>query len=224
MRGLGARPRTSTSKSWWPRGARSSIAPTPATERATGESDERLIRECARGDERAFGYLLERYRNRVVTLVRCRLGSRSLWVEDVAQDVFLQVHRSARRFEGRSAFKTWLFGVALNVCRDHIRRERRAGGTGAVEAEDDGPLALLPATSFNPLELLERTEREAVIRSAIERLSAAHRTVLQLRDWEEIALPTESPKYLAVPVGTVQSRLHNARAALAHALANGLRR
>ena len=196
---------------------------TPATERATGESDERLIRECARGDERAFGYLLERYRNRVVTLVRCRLGSRSLWVEDVAQDVFLQVHRSARRFEGRSAFKTWLFGVALNVCRDHIRRERRAGGTGAVEAEDDGPLALLPATSLDPLELLERTEREAVIRSAIERLSAAHRTVLQLRDWEEMTYD-EIAQVLAVPVGTVRSRLHNARAALAHALANGLRR
>jgi RNA polymerase sigma-70 factor (ECF subfamily) len=196
---------------------------TPAAERATGDSDERLIREYARGDERAFGYLLERYRNRVVTLVRCRLGSRSLWVEDVAQDVFLQIHRSARRFEGRSAFKTWLFGVALNVCRDHIRRERRAGGTGAVEAEDDGTLALLPAESLDPLELLERTERDALIRSAIERLSAAHRTVLQLRDWEEMTYD-EIAQVLAVPVGTVRSRLHNARAALAQALANGLRR
>jgi RNA polymerase sigma-70 factor, ECF subfamily len=195
---------------------------TTAAERATGDSDERLIREYARGDERAFGHLLERYRNRVANLVRCRLGSRSLWVEDVAQDVFLQVHRGARSFEGRSAFKTWLFGVALNVCRDHIQRERRVAGTGAVEADDDRTLAFLPGESLDPLELLERAERDALIRSAIERLTPTHRTVLQLRDWEEMTYD-EIAQVLAVPVGTVRSRLHNARAALAKALANCLR-
>jgi RNA polymerase sigma-70 factor (ECF subfamily) len=141
----------------------------------------------------------------------------------VAQDVFLQVHRRARSFEGRSAFKTWLFGVALNVCRDHIRRERRVVRTSAVEAGDDKALALLPSESLDPLEFLERTERDALIRSAIERLTPTQRTVLQLRDLEDMTYD-EIAHVLAVPVGTVRSRLHNARAALAQALASCLRR
>jgi len=141
----------------------------------------------------------------------------------VAQDVFLQVHRRARSFEGRSAFNTWLFGVALNVCRDHIRRERRVVRTSAVEAGDDKALALLPSESLDPLEFLERTERDALIRSAIERLTPTQRTVLQLRDLEDMTYD-EIAHVLAVPVGTVRSRLHNARAALAQALASCLRR
>jgi RNA polymerase sigma-70 factor (ECF subfamily) len=206
------------------------VIPRPAVDRVTvaaasssGESDEQLIRRYVRGDRHAFGHLLARYRQRIVTLVRYRLGSRSLWVEDVAQDVFLQVHRKARSFEGRSAFKTWLFGVALNVCRDHLRRERRAIHTSATGAEDDAVLAALPCESLDPLEMLERIERDALIRGAIERLTPANRIVLQLRDWEEMSYDQISV-VLAVPVGTVRSRLHNARAKLAQELAMGMKR
>jgi RNA polymerase sigma-70 factor (ECF subfamily) len=188
-----------------------------------GDSDERLIRQYALGDRRAFAHLLDRYRQRIVTLVRCRLGARSLWVEDVAQDVFLQVHRKAQSFEGRSTFKTWLFSVALNVCRDHLRRERRAVHSSTIEGDDDGTLAALPCESLDPLEMLERTERDALIRGAIERLTPANRIVLQLRDWEEMSYD-QIAVVLAVPVGTVRSRLHNARAKLAQELAVGLKR
>ena len=131
---------------------------------SSGDSDEQLIRRYIRGDKCAFGHLLARYRQRIVTLVRYRLGSRSLWVEDVAQDVFLQVHRKAPSFEGRSTFKTWLFGVALNVCRDHLRRERRAIHVITIEGEGDAALETLPCESLNPLEMLERTDRDALVR------------------------------------------------------------
>jgi RNA polymerase sigma-70 factor (ECF subfamily) len=196
---------------------------TVAAASSSGESDEQLIRRYVRGDRHAFGHLLARYRQRIVTLVRYRLGSRSLWVEDVAQDVFLQVHRKAQSFEGRSTFKTWLFGVALNVCRDHLRRERRAIHSSTIEGDDDGALAALPCESLDPLEMLERTERDALIRGAIEQLTPANRIVLQLRDWEDMSYD-EIAETLAVPVGTVRSRLHNARAKLAQELAAGLKR
>lgn len=196
---------------------------TIATASSSGDSDEQLIRRYALGDRHAFGHLLDRYRQRIVTLVRYRLGPRSLWVEDVAQDVFLQVHRKARSFEGRSAFKTWLFGVALNVCRDHLRRERRAIHSSTSGGEDDAALAALPCESLDPLEMLERTERDALIRGAIERLTHANRIVLHLRDWEDLSYD-EIAEVLAVPVGTVRSRLHNARAKLAQELAIGLKR
>lgn len=196
---------------------------TVPSESSSGDSDEQLIRRYVRGDKRAFGHLLARYRQRIVTLVGYRLGSRSLWVEDVAQDVFLQVHRKAQSFEGRSTFKTWLFGVALNVCRDHLRRERRVIHSSTIEREDDAALAAVPCESLDPLAMLERAEREALIREAIERLTPASRIVLQLRDWEDMSYD-EIADVLAVPVGTVRSRLHNARARLAQELAMRVKR
>jgi RNA polymerase sigma-70 factor (ECF subfamily) len=150
----------------------------------TGRSDERLIRAHARGDERALGSLLERYRGRIASLFRHRLGLRSLWVEDVVQEVFLQVHRRARSFEGRSTFKTWLYAVALNVCRDHVRRQAR---TGHARADDEAALARLSDTSLDPLELMARAEREVLVRRAVGQLTPAHRLVLRLRDWEDMS-------------------------------------
>jgi RNA polymerase sigma-70 factor (ECF subfamily) len=183
---------------------------------AAGDSDEALIRDTARGDDGAFARLLERHRRRVVQLVRWQLGSASLWTEDVAQDVFVQVHRHAGSFAGRSSFKTWLYAVAVNVCRRHTRREW--GTRHVVESGDDDTLAAVPDASLGPLERMEKDEREALVRAAVERLAPAARTVLLLRDWEGLTYE-QIAQVLAVPVGTVRSRLHNARAAIAQELA-----
>jgi RNA polymerase sigma-70 factor (ECF subfamily) len=182
------------------------------------DSDEALFREYAAGDERAFVRLLDRYRSRVAHLVRYSLGPRSLWVEDVAQDVFVQVHRAARSFQGRSSFKTWLYGIAINSCRDHRRRQRTSPESRTLDEEDDGTLAAIPADSLDPLQTLERDELAALVRAAIAGLSPAHRIVLQLRDGEDMSYD-EIAHALGVQVGTVRSRLHNARVALARRLA-----
>jgi RNA polymerase sigma-70 factor (ECF subfamily) len=92
-----------------------------------------------------------------------------------------------------------------------------------IEGEGDAALETLPCESLNPLEMLERTERDALVRGAIERLTAANRIVLQLRDWEDMSYD-EIADVLAVPVGTVRSRLHNARAKLAQELATQVQR
>jgi RNA polymerase sigma-70 factor (ECF subfamily) len=186
-------------------------------------SDEALFRDYMGGDERAFVRLLERYRNRIAYLVRCRLGPSSLWAEDVAQDVFVQVHRSARSFQGRSSFKTWLYAIAVNVCHDHLRRQGTTADWRARDAEADGSLAALPDESLDPLQRLEHDERSALVRVAIERLTPTLRVVLQLRDGEDMSYD-EIAHVLAVPVGTVRSRLHNARAALAKELLGCLER
>ena len=70
------------------------------------DSDEALFQRYVAGDERAFAHLLERYRGPVARLVHSSLGSRSFWEEDVVQEVFVQVHRAAPTFEGRSSFRT----------------------------------------------------------------------------------------------------------------------
>jgi RNA polymerase sigma-70 factor (ECF subfamily) len=187
----------------------------------TNDSDERLLRAAAGGDVRAFERLLARYRDRLLAVVRLRLGPRSLWVEDVVQEISLRVHRAAPRFEGRSTVKTWLFSVAINVCREHLRRERRHTTYGH-DQPDEAVLAELPSTSLDPLMCLERAERDTLIRDAMSTLGASHRLVLHLRETEDMTY-AEMAEVLQVPVGTVRSRVHNGRAALAQALTNRLR-
>ena len=187
------------------------------------DSDEALLLRSATGDEQAFASLLERYRDPVSRLVRSSLGPRSLWAEDVVQEVFVQVHRSAPTYEGRSSFRTWLYGIVVNLCRDHRRRLRTAPVDRTIDPDHDGVLAAIPDVSLDPLERLERDERAALVVAAVKELSPAHRVVLHLRDGEEMRYE-EIAEVLAVPVGTVRSRLHNARAALAKELAARLRR
>ena len=138
-------------------------------------------------------------------------------MEDIAQDVFVQVHRKAGTFEGRSSVKTWLYAVAINVCRDHQRHERRA------------PPARRPSTRLEPLVPTCPTPRSTRSSSWNSRnaprwyarrsmtLTPAHRTVLYLRDHEDMSYD-QIAGALGVPLGTVRSRLHNARATLADAL------
>jgi RNA polymerase sigma-70 factor (ECF subfamily) len=130
-------------------------------------------------------------------------------VEDVAQDVFVQVHRASRSFAGRSSFKTWLYGIALNLCRDQRRRELTEPESRTIDGDRDGVLDTLPDASLDPLQQLQREELAVLVRVAVAQLNPAQRIVLQLRDGEDLSYD-EIARVLAVPVGTVRSRLHNA--------------
>ena len=184
--------------------------------------DARLLRAHAGGDPQAFADLLARYRDRILNLVRCRLGRRSLWLEDVAQDVFVQVHRRAASFEGRSSVKTWLYSVAINVCLDHQRHERRRGAGATADPEGPEPLAQLPDSSLDPLQQLEQQQRDALVRAAFDDLPPGYRMVLHMREREDMSYQ-QIAVALGVPVGTVRSRIHNARAVLGELLASRLK-
>jgi RNA polymerase sigma-70 factor (ECF subfamily) len=178
-------------------------------------SDERLLAEYVAGDEDALSRLIERHGPGVSRFARRQLGSRRSWADDVTQDVFVTVARAARRFAGRSSLRTWLFGIAINICREYVRRERRT--------ESDEVLAALPDASLDPLQRLERHERVRCVRAAVRTLTPQHRLVLRLRDGEDMGYD-EIARALGVPIGTVRSRLHNARAALADALTKSIER
>ena len=173
-------------------------------------SDEQLARAIAAQDERALAEVVARYEARLAEFIRWSLEDASDLTEDVLQEVFLQVHRSACRFAGQSSFKTWLYALARNVCRHELRKLKHQPAWSADTAET---LLEVAATDPGPLDAMSRDETRRAVRAAVESLPPSHRVVMLLRDWEDLSY-SEIAEVLDVPVGTVRSRLHNARTML----------
>jgi len=183
-------------------------------DRATPDaSDEELASRFVSGDEEAFDELLRRHRNGIYRFVRWHLGAPGGEAEDVTQDVLIEVFRCLPRYEGRSRLRTWILGLALNVCRQRRRRSTDAWTRFlGARATDEELRAVTDATADLDV-LLARREVQRQVRSAIERLGPEHRDVVLLREIEGLSYG-EIAGVLQIPVGTVRSRLHNARVEL----------
>ncbi|MGD0401830.1 MAG: sigma-70 family RNA polymerase sigma factor [Candidatus Acidiferrales bacterium] len=168
-------------------------------------SDEQLILELQQGSDAAFTELFLRYRERVYGFFRRRMNDAAK-AEELAQETFLAVLRAAQRYEPRATFRAYLFGIAFNVLAAHRRK------TALNKAQsDNAPDEVSDPSGTNP-------EIVIWVRQAVERLEAAEREVLLLREFEELSYE-EIAKILYVPVNTVRSRLFRARMALREILA-----
>ena len=173
-----------------------------------GQSDESLVLACANGDPRALEELFHRHGPQVNRILG-RLGHvdrRDL--EDLVQVTFLEVHRSARRFGGRSAVGTWILSVALNVARHHARGESRRRTAMAAVAR-----ASLPREGLRPDDRVTHRQSLERLRDGIEALPYDFRVVFLLCDLEGLK-GTEAARALSIPEGTVWRRLHEARTRL----------
>jgi len=182
------------------------------------DSDEAaLIERCRAGDLAAFEPLVEKYRQRVYRLAYNILrDSEEAW--DVAQDAFIRAYQALGAFRGDSAFYTWLFRIVMNVARDRARQHAargRAFGTERVE-EKDWDRALVDQGTAPDTNATQVEERER-IEQALATLSEPHRTIIMLSDLEGLSY-REIAEVLNIPMGTVMSRLHNARRRLRDAL------
>jgi RNA polymerase sigma-70 factor, ECF subfamily len=186
----------------------------PQTGADGDDTDEDLAGRFSAGDGKAFELLVRRYRDALYRFVRWHLGATRSDAEDVTQDILIEVHRSLGGYEGRSRFRTWMFGLARNVCL----RRRRAAKETLCEAAGEKSLRELPDAAVDLETALERREVQETVRCAIEELGPGHRDVVLLREIEGLSYE-EIAAVLEVPIGTVRSRLHNARAALAERLA-----
>jgi len=180
--------------------------------------DERvLIERCRAGDVAAFEPLVEKYRQRVWRLAFQVLRDREeAW--DCAQDAFVRAFQSLASFRGQSAFYTWLFRIAMNVATDRLRArgaQARAFGTQPVPAEEWERTA--PDPGAQPDQAALGAERRLRIRRALDTLPPNARTIIMLSDVEGLSY-REIADVLNCPIGTVMSRLHNARKRLRSAL------
>jgi len=172
-------------------------------------SDAALLRSVAAGDSTALARLYERHSGRLFGYL-CRLAGDRMTAEEILQDTMLAVWRSAGAFQGRSAVSTWLFGVARRQAHNRLRG--RAPLMAAAELPDR------PDDAVGPDELAIAAAGGTPVAAAIDRLPDHHRDVIALVFVAGLPL-ADVAEVLSIPVGTVKSRLHHARAAIAAALA-----
>lgn len=180
------------------------------------ETDEVLIRRCRRGDERSFDILFERYKARIYTFV-LRFVKDPKTAEDVFQETFIRVFRKARHFREQAKFSTWLYTIAANLCRDELKKRKRRHIVSLDQplwdSEQDGRVAARIETTAGPSDgpRVEAEKREIgqVLFSAVEELPENARQVIELHMIHGLRY-REVADILGCPVGTVQSRMHNA--------------
>jgi RNA polymerase sigma-70 factor (ECF subfamily) len=179
--------------------------------------DRALVERCRSGDLAAFEPLVEKYRERVWRLAYQYLRDREeAW--DVAQEAFIRAWQALPNFRGQSAFYTWLFRIVVNIATDRARSRAargRAFGTEAVPEEDWERLLIDPGRG--PDEAAARGEERERVRRALDALPEHHRTIIMLSDLEGLSY-REIAEVLGIPMGTVMSRLHNARQRLRRVL------
>ncbi len=184
----------------------------PEPERRAGPpADEReLIARCQQGEVAAFEPLVERYRQRVWRLAFQLLRDREeAW--DCSQEVFVRAFHSIRSFRGESAFYTWLFRITVNLATDRQRArgaQARAFGRERVEEEEWSRTMADPAAG--PEDAAAGAERRERLGQALDALPPKARTIIMLSDIEGLTY-REIAEVLRCPIGTVMSRLHNAR-------------
>jgi len=165
-----------------------------------------LARRLGRGERAALREVYERHGARVQRLCLRVLG-RGADAEDAAQEVFLGLPERALRFDGRARFSTWLHRLTVNLCLNRLEKERLR--RAAPLPEFDGALV----EHATPAEALDHTEACSALERLLARLSPGHRTILVLRELEELSY-REIATILSIPEGTVMSRLARARGEL----------
>ena len=172
--------------------------------------DAALVERVRGGDVAAFEPLVEKYRQRVYRLAyNVVRNSEDAW--DVAQEAFIKAYQALPGFRGQSAFYTWLFRIVMNVAHDKVRQrgaQGRAFGTERV-AEEEWERTM-PDPGEEPDTAAARAEQRARITRALDALPEHHRAIIMLSDLEGLSY-REIADVLNIPMGTVMSRLHNAR-------------
>ena len=175
--------------------------------------DSALITKCLDGNAEAYGQLVDKYSARIINLAYAMLGDRHQ-AEDIAQDAFVRAFKGLPRFERKAKFSSWLYQIALNLCKDQLKAKSRH-----ARPTDDERLA---AIDGNPQEQAPRViiqdELSGKMRDAINKLPVLYRESFVLRhlqglEYEDVAMIT------GVPADTVRVRAYRAREMLRESLA-----
>ena len=181
---------------------------------ARGHSDAGLVDQCRKGDSSAFDEIVRRYKDRVYNVVYRFLGNREDAL-DVSQEVFVRAYRGIGEFRGNAQVYTWLYSIAANLSRNRLRDMGRMGrnqGTSleALQEQAPGAAGLAAQARTTPSEEAIGNETAAVLQRCLAELPEHYRMTFILRTSEDLSYE-EIADVMGCPVGTVKSRLNQAR-------------
>ena len=173
--------------------------------------DFALIRKIQAGDHQAFETLINRYQRQVANLIYVTMGNRDD-VDDLAQEVFIRVYKSLPRFRFDATFFSWIYRITMNLCIDEIRKKKiRKVLSLDFLTEDSIEKDRKDKDPHTPSDDVMTEEKIGVVRSALQRLTPAHRDVLLLREYQDFSYE-EIARTLGLSMEAVKSRIFRARA------------
>jgi RNA polymerase sigma-70 factor (ECF subfamily) len=183
------------------------------------EPEERFLERLRARDERAFSELVRAYERRVYALVLRMIGNPAE-AEDIALDVFVQVFKAIDGFRGDAKLSTWIYRIAINLCKNRAKylRVRHTDEQEELEAHAERvPMGEVKRANVGqverPDEMMAARQTEKIVKDAIMQLEPSFRECLVLRDVEEMSYE-EIGQITGLPEGTVKSRIHRARGQL----------
>jgi RNA polymerase sigma-70 factor, ECF subfamily len=184
------------------------------------EQEEKLIQRLRLRDEWAFAQIVQLYQQKIFQIIFRMLSSQTE-AEDITQEVFVTVFKSIESFRGDAKFSTWLYRIAINHSKNRIKYLSRRDyhrGTPLDEVSDreagtESAGVFLQSTIPQPDKIVEGLQIEAIVQREMAALEEEHRTLIVLRDVENLSYD-EISSITGLPEGTVKSRLHRARMAL----------
>ena len=168
-------------------------------------TDEELVASCLAGDRSAFDQLVLRWDRKIQGAIYRLIGSEDE-ARDLCQEAFLKAYRGLGGFKGEARFSSWLYQIALNLCRDRMRRRkgRTLVSLDALEACGQAPLLRDDTTALD-LALTKDVERH--VKAAVMALALDQREVIVLKEYEGLTFQ-EIASVLDLPVSTVKTRLY----------------
>jgi len=173
-------------------------------------SDERLLARFIAGDQDAFAQIVSRYERELYAFILRYVADGST-AEDLFQETFIQLHRSAKSFDPDRRLKPWLYAIAANKARDFLRASSRRS-TQRLDASPNGDdsgrlMDLLPATTVDAAEAAILSEDAVRVRDILSGMAPIHREAIIMSFYQRLSYK-EIADVLGVPLGTVKSRLH----------------
>jgi RNA polymerase sigma-70 factor (ECF subfamily) len=183
----------------------------PAAQPGTPDS---LIEQCLSGDQAAWETIVRQHWRKVFNVAYKFVGKHDE-AEDLTQDIFLKIFKALNTFDRRANFQTWIISISRNLCIDHYRSVRKERQTIAREVDTTD---LQPASrELTPYAAAEHQDLREQLKQALETLPLTLRTAVVLRDLQELSYQ-EIADRLALPEGTVKSRINRGRLELGRQL------
>ncbi len=171
--------------------------------------DQAIVRQCLKGDERAFAELVRRY-NAALYRLAWRMLRNEEEARDVVQEVFLRVYRAMATYDQNRKFSTWILRIATNLCIDRMRRKKvRLLSINIDDSDEERVPVVLTDGRPTPDATYGKTSLRETLDEMVLRLTPIYRIVVELRYKNGLAYD-EISEVLDIPLGTVKARLHRA--------------